>query len=257
MSTTATETAYYVYGVVAAGTATLPEQRELSLVRSGELAGITGLVSLDEFGEEPLRENLNDRAWLEAKARAHEDVLLAVAAQADVVPLRFGTICLTADEVRALLDGRRDALLAALEWVRGRVELGVKIWVDLGELSQATPSTNGGQGAGGRGYLESRRAAQRRSADLERLCSDVVRGAYDRLRAHAVAGVANRPQPRELTGREETMLLNAAFLVERDASGIPAEVERFDRELRDLGFSFELTGPWPPHNFVESEAIAG
>src|SRR5205085_11287974 len=73
MSTTATETAYYVFGVVAAAAATrLPDRHDVSLVVSGELAAISGVVSLAEFGEDPLRENLNDRTWLEAKARAHE-----------------------------------------------------------------------------------------------------------------------------------------------------------------------------------------
>ena len=48
------------------------------IVSAGDLAAVVSEVPLDEFGEEGLKRNLNDLAWLEATARAHETVLEAV-----------------------------------------------------------------------------------------------------------------------------------------------------------------------------------
>jgi hypothetical protein len=184
---------------------------------------------------------------VEAKARAHEGVLQAVAAETDVLPFRFGTICRTEEDVRALLEGRRDALLSALARVTGRLEIGAKLWVDRARLT----NTAGAEPQSGRAYLEARRSAQRREDEADALCLETARATYERLLAHAIEGVANRPQPRELTGRTEDMLLNAAFLVDAGDTALLDEIARLDDELRDQGFSLEATGPWPPHNFAD------
>ena len=259
MSTVATNTALYAYGVVAAECAAdVPRAAagvELQAVAADPLAVVSSVVSLDEFGEEALRSNLNDRDWLERHARLHEDVLLAVAAAAAVVPFRFGTICLTADDLRALVDERRDALAASLARVRGRVEVGVKLWVDESRLASALQPDADETPKSGRAYLEARRADRRRAADADAVVADVARDAYRRLSPLAVAGVVNRPQPRELTGRDERMLLNAAFLVETGDTDLRDEAARLDAELRERGFVLELTGPWPPHNFVDETEV--
>lgn len=244
MIETTTGTALYVYGVVASPP---PSSVPFAFVESGPLAAITGEVSLDEYGEQPLVENLNDRTWVEAKARAHEDVLLNVAAATDVLPFRFGTICNSRGDVRSLLDGRRDELLAALERVKGTVEIGAKLWVDRARLTE----TEGSAPQSGRAYLEARRSAQQHKDEADAICLETAQATFERLLRHAVDGVANRPQPRELTGRNEDMLLNAAFLIRVDDTALLDEIARLDEELRARGFSLEATGPWPPHNFAD------
>ena len=64
----------------------------------------------------------------------------------------------------------------------------------------------------------------------------------------------NRPQPRELTGRPEAMLLNGAYLVREGDDRLRGEVERLAAEHAGLGVEYELTGPWPPHNFAGEQA---
>jgi Gas vesicle synthesis protein GvpL/GvpF len=241
---TSTESALYVYGVVASPP---PAELQIAFVESGPLAAITSGVSLDEYGEEPLAQNLNDPAWLEANARAHEDVLQTVAASTDVLPFRFGTICRSEDDVRALLDSRREALTSALARIKGRLEIGAKLWVDRARLVEASAS----EPQTGRAYLEARRTAQQRKDEADALCLDTARSTFERLLAHAVDGVANRPQPRELTGRTDDMILNAAFLVEAGDTALLDEIARLDIELRQRGFHLEATGPWPAHNFAD------
>jgi hypothetical protein len=51
------------------------------------------------------------------------------------------------------------------------------------------------------------------------------------------------------------MFLNGAYLVRVAGEGEFREaVESLRGELGPEGISFELTGPWPPYNFVEVES---
>jgi Gas vesicle synthesis protein GvpL/GvpF len=245
-----TATGWYVYGVA--------EQQDgldaiARVVSRGRLAALVAEVPLDEYGDERLRERLNDRAWLEQKARAHEDVLQAAAEIAPVVPLRFGTIYEELGDVERLLETRRPSFESVLERVRGRVELGVKAWA---EPSRLAASIGGAEPAreesSGRAYLQRRRREQRLAADVAARSAELGEDAHRRLLAAAVDGVANRPQPPELTGRDEPMILNGAYLVPVGDDALRAEVERLAAEHEPLGITYEVTGPWPPHNFVET-----
>lgn len=246
-----TGTAWYVYGVAEDDPA-LERLPGIELIRHGTLAAIVREVPLEEYGEAVLPERLNDRDWLERNARAHEDVLQGAAAATAVVPLRFGTIYRSREHVGEMLGERAGEFVETIERVRGHVELGVKAWIDLSALEGAlaggdVPAPGGGVGAA---YLQQRAREQEVSRELETRCAELAEEAHRRLSAVAVDGVVNRPQPRELTGRSEAMLLNGAYLVRDGDDRLRGEVDRLAAEHADLGIEYELTGPWPPHNFA-------
>jgi hypothetical protein len=243
-------TGWYVYGVAEDDPA-LARLDGVELIRRGTLAAVAREVPLDEYGADVLPERLNDREWLERNARAHEAVLQAAAALTTVVPLRFGTIYHGRGHVEQMLEERSDELRDTLARVRGHVELGVKAWVDLAAVGR----TLGGadqplEGGAGMAYLQQRSREQERSRELTARCIELAEEAHGRLADVAVAAVANRPQPRELTGRSESMVLNGAYLVPDGDERLRSEVDRLAAEHADLGVEYELTGPWPPHNFA-------
>jgi hypothetical protein len=61
-------------------------------------------------------------------------------------------------------------------------------------------------------------------------------------------------QNRELSGHTGDMVLNAAYLVEAGAAGelhdVAAELQERHAES---GARIELSGPWPPYNFVSGK----
>lgn len=95
-------------------------------VESGGLEALVSTVGWAEFGEEALRHNLEDLAWLEAVARAHHGVVDGAAKIRPLVPLGLATICDGDDRVREWLDDKAATFMAALDLVEGRVEWGVK-----------------------------------------------------------------------------------------------------------------------------------
>jgi hypothetical protein len=245
--TTVTETAWYVYGVVEA---TAPVDG-VDVIRLANLAAVVEPVPLSEFGEAELSRRMEDHRWLIERARDHEEILERVQATTTVVPFRFGAVYRDPAGVRAMLAERGEELTATLERVRGCVEIGVKIWADRKEV-EAAQAAQQPAAASGRDYFErlreTREVARETASRLYRLADE----AHGRLLRHAVAGVVNPPQPRQFTGRAESMILNGAYLVADGGTGLFAELAQLEAEAPD-GVALERSGPWPPHNFVGRE----
>ena len=232
-----------------------------ALVERVEHDGLAALVSrvpLAEFGEEPLRRNLNDLAWLERVARDHESVLEHTLDRGTIVPLRICTIFADEQGVARMLSEQRTALDTALDALEGRQEWGVKLLVDRAALEaaarerapDAVDEELEGASAGGAYMLRRRRERQLREV-ADRMAEELAEDVHARLQDWAGDAVVNPPQNRELSGHEGDMLLNAAYLVET------AKVERLhelvaelEQRHRVLGARLELSGPWPPYNFV-------
>jgi Gas vesicle synthesis protein GvpL/GvpF len=226
------------------------------------LAVLVSRVPLAEFSEEPLRRNLNDLEWLERVAREHEAALERVLNHDTIIPLRICTIFEDEEGVARMLAEQRPTLDIALDALAGKEEWGVKLLVDRSALEAAAeervpPEEDlAGRSAGGAYMLRRRQERQLRDV-ADRLAGELAEDVHARLQDWASDAVVNRPQNRDLSGHEGEMLLNAAYLVER------AKVERL-RELveelqdrhRDLGARLELTGPWPPYNFVPGTEAA-
>ena len=240
------------------------ESGSVERVQAGSLAALVSRVPKAVFAEEPLRRHLNDLPWLERTARAHEAVLEQTLSSSTIVPLRMCTLFETGDSVRAMLEGQRDTFEAALEALTGRQEWGVKVLIDTSRLleqararSDQVPALEEelrDRGAGG-AYMV-RRRLERHVRDLaDTLASEIAEQAHARLQDWAIDAVTRPAQNRDLSGHEGEMLLNAAYLVQADRI---AELRQLVSELEthygDLGARIELTGPWPPYNFLPDGA---
>jgi hypothetical protein len=230
------------------------------LITEGALAAVAGAVPLSEFGEEPLKEHLEDLRWLEAAARAHHEVIDAFSRSGEVVPLQFATVYRDDAAVRAVLRDRAGDFAAAFARTRDRTEWGVKAYFDPGAPAEAPAAEHadtrrpedGGDPASvrpGTAYLLRRRAQRDSKEDAYRRAQERAEGIRRALADHAVAGVAHPPQDPRLAGYEGWMILNDSFLVERSGAGAFAEAVAAC-ERRHPGVRLELSGPWPPYSFV-------
>jgi Gas vesicle synthesis protein GvpL/GvpF len=235
-------------------------------VEEGGLVALVSKVPLAEFGEEPLRENLNDLAWLERVARAHESVLESVLTGGPIVPLRLCTIFADEKAAREMLAREEKQLREALERLDGRREWGVKLLVDRDALAAAarerSPEVASLQEeiagrSGGAAYMLEQRLQRLVRELIDRLAAELADDVHARLGDWAADSVLNPPQNRELSGYEGEMLLNGAYLVEIERTdGLRRLLGELEERHRDLGARLELTGPWPPYNFVSREAAA-
>ncbi|MFE0592723.1 GvpL/GvpF family gas vesicle protein [Micromonospora echinospora] len=122
------------------------------VVRGSGLAAVFSAVPLDEYGEQPLRRNLEDLVWLERTARAHHRVVDVLARTGPVVPARLATVHTDERRLAGLLHDRRADLTATLARLAGHQEWGVKGYALPGAPAPAGGgATAPGTAAGGTG----------------------------------------------------------------------------------------------------------
>jgi Gas vesicle synthesis protein GvpL/GvpF len=162
------------------------------------------------------REVTSDALW------RHEEVVEALMAERNLLPVRFGTLVRDPDAAAQALSERSAELASSLDRVRGAVELAVRVETRDPEPDPARRDTSG------REYM-SAKARRKAKANL----------------VH---------EPLTLLSRESTVqngpeLVRAAYLVDRVAVESFVElVRRLQETHRELDVL--CTGPWPPYSFA-------
>ncbi|MEI8191950.1 MAG: GvpL/GvpF family gas vesicle protein [candidate division NC10 bacterium] len=226
---------HYIYGIVS-----FPPEL------SGEILGLGGnpvrLLPRGDVAAVVSRSTLTSWPLDDAHLTLHEAVVEEVMKSRPILPVRFNTLLRTEEAVIALLDERARDFRSALERVRGRVEMGLRVlWEPPGESEAPADQEIEGRGPGTE-YLSRRLKDEWRRAKLLQAGERLIQELDAPLRSLAIESRLQRfPTKR--------FLVAGAYLVERhrvDAfrEGVMTARERFPR-LR-----FLLTGPWPPYNFV-------
>jgi hypothetical protein len=154
-----------------------------------------------------------------AKLEDREDLLETLMEERDLLPVQFGASVQDEQSAERILVDRHDEFTAALDRVRGAVELALRV--------RAVGETQAVQ-ANGRDYL----AARQRS-------SDAAQRLHERLETMARTAVI----------RSGADLFRASYLVDKDAvPAFAAEVARAQDTCPEL--LLLCTGPWPPFSFA-------
>jgi hypothetical protein len=181
---------------------------------------------------------------------AHERVNEAVMRENTVIPMSFGTVFKTADDIVELLKGAYDAFRDVLEKLQDKLEFGLKILWDRDAVMREIEREDEGirrlkqeiSSEKGSTYFARMQYGRLVDAALQARSERYVSEIFDELRDVAVASRANKPIG-------DKMIMNAAFLVSRDKEAA------FDARVKEVGsryheLNFKYTGPWPPYNFV-------
>jgi Gas vesicle synthesis protein GvpL/GvpF len=196
-------------------------QAPLDGVREGELLAVISRHA------HPPGDPALDALWV------HERVVERIMADRAVLPMRFGNRLPDDEALRDVLAGRQQEFLAALDRVRGRVEVGVRAMEPLG--SEAPPPPVRAPATTGREYLEAKlRNGQRIEREVATLHQPLA----------ALAVEATRQPSR---GPDE--VLRASYLIDTAMlARFRGTVERLQRT--HPGVAILCTGPWPPYSFV-------
>ncbi|MFU0243606.1 GvpL/GvpF family gas vesicle protein [Streptomyces scabiei] len=222
------------------------------LLPHGDLVAVVSHVPEADFSEEALRERLEDLDWLTATARAHQQVVDALTAVTTPLPLRLATVFRDDSGVRVMLQEREAAFRRTLDRLDGRVEWGVKVYVEGERADPERPKASEAPApkpATGRDYLRQRRRQTRANDDLWSRAEEFATALHASLCDRADDARLHAPQNPRLSGAAGRNVLNAAYLVARDAS--EEFVETVDRTKDDVpGIRVELTGPWAAYSFA-------
>src|SRR5215471_7843972 len=213
---------------------------EVYTVHYEDLAAVVSNTPIQVY--DPTRENV----------LAHEQVNETVMREYTVLPMAFGALFRTEQDIVELMRGTYDALHDVFAKMEGKVEFGLKVNWDrdrvIAELEQENEEIRNlkeqiTSKASGSTYFARMQLGRLVETALSEKADDYVREVYSVLRDTAVASRANKPIG-------DKMIMNAAFLVERETEG------EFDQKVKEIAarydgkLTFKYSGPWPPYNFV-------
>jgi Gas vesicle synthesis protein GvpL/GvpF len=179
----------------------------------------------------------------------HAEVLQLAFEHRTVVPLEFGTLFASDDDVVAeLLEPRYEDLVALLQRLDGLVELTVRAFYDengvLAAIVRDDPQIAALRGAGLQvqqvrlGEAVAEALAARRQRDADEIVAELSPLAHKTVVEERVA---------------EFEVVRAAFLVERSGvADLDAQAEDLAQRFGGL-IRFKLTGPLPPYHFVSEQ----
>ena len=181
---------------------------------------------------------------------AHERVNETVMHEHTVIPMSFGTIFKTREDIVELLRSAAEAFGDVLNKMQNKLEFGLKVLWDHDQavrevehededISRLKKEISGQKGPT---YFARMRYGRLIDSALQARSERYVADILEQLRDVSVASRINKPIG-------DKMIMNAAFLIARDQeSAFDAKVKliatRFDK------LTFKYTGPWPPYNFV-------
>ncbi|MEK7877738.1 MAG: GvpL/GvpF family gas vesicle protein [Pseudomonadota bacterium] len=226
------------------------------------LYAIVGKVKESEFSEENLKKNLADLEWIKTKAAIHEKIIEWIMSYTCVIPFKFGTIFNTEDNLKTMLDEHKEEFKRNLMDLEGKEEWGVKIYAGIeklkGSLSQEDKELLNidkeiNSASPGKAFLLKKKKEELLNTVMNKKLNEYGQYSFERLSQYAIEKRINKLLPKEVTERNEEMILNSAFLIiKNEVEDFLNIVEALRTKYTDKGFFFDCTGPWPPYNFCEA-----
>jgi hypothetical protein len=214
------------------------EPAEVKTVNFKDIAAVASATRLEVL--DPTRENV----------LAHERVNEVVMRTNTVIPMSFGTVFKTEQDIVELLKSAYHAFRDVLEKMENKLEFGLKVlWEPKSVIEEIEQEDENlrllrQEISRQRGSTYFARMQYGRLVEtlLEERSAKATSAILAALKDVAVASRVNKPIG-------DKMILNASFLVPRDKEG------EFDARVKDIGaqnrhLTFKYTGPWPPYNFV-------
>ena len=225
----------------------------------GDMTVVVSEVDACQFGADAIKERLKDADWARDRVLGHHRVLTGLPFEG-MLPFKFCTLFSSLDAVADELARRRPLIREAAESIGGAREYGVKLYADADTLYRRTQSTvpelSGiarrlSAASRGTAFFLRRKLQEMTLTAARKSAGDGARLSHEALETAARRASVQPVQPRDVHGRGREMLLNAAYLVPVDAvGGFHGKVDALQGRYGPLGFSYSLTGPWPPYTFA-------
>ena len=256
-------------GYLVAPTKGIDGNGEVFVLPFRDLEAIVSEVALEAFASEEIqRKAQEDLNWIKEKAVAHAKVVQEAMRRdhilLDLIPMKFGTIFKDRARLEEVLEKDYLRIREVLERIRGKQEWSVKAYLsDRKAFEEKTKEKNKAIKEKekeistlpeGMAYFLEEALKEVISKEVDIELNYIVAHIYEKLKKHAVDSVRCKILGRELTGRIEPMVLNAAYLFpEEKFEDFKKEVEELNEKIQGQGLYIKYSGPWPAYNFTPLE----
>lgn len=237
----------------------------LSVITVGGYYVCIKSVSSEEFSEENLKKKFANIAWIKENEHNHIEMITTIMKNCMVIPFKFGTIFNTINSLEKFVDDYSSLLSENFETIKVKEEWSVKIYCDkkiLGEqifeLSEEVRKLEQQilESSPGKAFLLKRKKNELKESEVRRLMRINGQKCYEEYRNISYKIHLNNLLPQELTKREEDMVLNATFFVDKKNVMDFVHIANLqEEEYKSIGFLFDVTGPCPPFSFASIKEL--
>ncbi len=184
---------------------------------------------------------------------ATQFILAALNAEFDLLPMAFGTVSKSEDDLRHFLDDHHETLTTQLQRISGAIEMSLRARLDVPDpityLVDRTPALQAARERTFRGRRPPSHDAKIRLGQMFDKALSHYREAHAAQVMAMVGAACNEVIALPVHGERE--IVNLAALVPRSGlDQFEAAVHRSAAQI-DEEIAFNIGGPWPPHNFVQ------
>lgn len=233
---------------------------KLSFIYHQGLYAVVSKVKESEFSEENLKKNLANLEWIKEKANMHEKIIEGIMRNTCVIPFKFGTIFNTENNLKMMLEKHAEEFKTNLKHLEGKEEWGLKIYCDMERLKEAIGKEDAevlkmeeeiNSSSPGKAFLLKKKKEELIKDALNKRINEYGQESFETLKDLSIEARINKLLPKEVTEREDEMILNAAFLIDKNkVSEFIQATGVLKGKYTNKGLNFDCTGPWPPYNFI-------
>lgn len=231
-----------------------------------DIEAVISKVSLEEFSAEAIeiktREYLH---WIKEKALTHELVIEEAMCNKSgilsLIPMRFGTIFKEAASLQETLSNDYANIAEVLAKIRHKQEWSVKAYLqDKNKFEQLLKKQNDmiiekereiAALPEGLAFFMEEELKEVIAAEIKKELNEMTEDLFMYLGKYAVDLSKGKILEKELTGRDEPMVLNAAYLItEEKVADFKNAFARLHQHVQPNGVYLEHSGPWPVYSFT-------
>ncbi len=242
------QTGLYLYGITVAGSSVSVHPPGVAgacieEIVERRLAALTSRVSAQKV--RPQRSNL----------AAHHLVLSDLSNRQPVLPVMFGTIADSEEELRGFMRRNYDVLLKKLHRLQGMVEMALKVFWETANIFEYFVANHRElEEMRNRLFKPGRTPTIEEKIQLGKLFESLSEQSRRRHTQRVIEALSPYClEIRSIDPNEERMIMKLACLVEKThlrqwENGVEAAAHAFDNH-----YCFQYSGPWAPYNFAEIE----
>ena len=230
-------------------------------INSNGLYAVAKYVPEAEFSKENLEKNLADMNWFEPQVREHIRIISKIMKSSTVIPFKFGTIYNNEKNIKKMIDDYSKDFKENLNYLKNKEEWSVKIYCDLDRFNKRIIKDNNKidqldneirESSPGKAYILKKKRKDLISKERERKLNEYGQDCFNDLKKVSYNTKINNLLPREVTEKQNDMILNTAYLITKDkVKSFIDIIEKLKNMYTDYGLEFDYSGPWPSYNFID------
>ncbi|MEK9178853.1 MAG: GvpL/GvpF family gas vesicle protein [Patescibacteria group bacterium] len=258
---------FYVYCIRPKHASALPAKgvkfaKSIKVFPFKDIEAVVGEIDPSKLDGEKIKDKiLDDPKWAEENIRAHHEVIDRAFQTSVVIPMKFGMMYRTKISLVETLEKYYRKFKSLISRLQDRKEWGVKAYLDHKKFIEGLKKKNkeiqklekrrSSVQKGMRWYTE-RKVDEIVAKELEEEIEKELQYLVGKVEKYTEEIRLNEILSKDIHEPAREVIMNAACLVKNDAlKDFKGLFQELAKEATQKGILLELTGPWPPYNFVD------